>query len=80
MAQATTNMAASPAVSTNTTASANGSNGKGKREAKTPSATDAITKIIKILKQLTPLDRKRVLGFVNCEVFEGADESTSSAE
>lgn len=40
-------------------------NGASKREAKAPTAIEAITKITKILDQLSPTDRKRVLAFVN---------------
>lgn len=40
-------------------------NGEGKREAKVPTAVEAISKISKILDQLSPMDRKRVLAFVN---------------
>jgi hypothetical protein len=55
MAQATTttNSAESP---TNT---------NGKRDRSAPTAIEAITKIGKILDQLSPADRKRVLAFVN---------------
>jgi hypothetical protein len=48
-----------------TTPTADTTNGKGKREAKAPTAIDAISKISKILDQLSPTDRKRVLTFVN---------------
>lgn len=40
-------------------------NGNGKREAKVLTAAEAITKITKILDQLSPLDQKRVLAFIN---------------
>lgn len=46
--------------STNTNGNANG---KAARTAPTP--IEAITKISKILEQLSPSDRKRVLAFVN---------------
>jgi hypothetical protein len=39
-------------------------NGNGK-QAKVPTAIEAITKITKILDQLSLTDRKRVLAFVN---------------
>jgi hypothetical protein len=39
--------------------------GNGKRERSAPTAIEAITKIGKILDQLSPSDRKRVLAFVN---------------
>jgi len=48
-----------------TTTTTESTNGDGKREAKAPTAIEAITKISKILDQLTPTDRKRVLAFVN---------------
>jgi hypothetical protein len=63
-AQATTTNA-------NTSNTNNGSNtgtegnGKGKRDPKPPTAIEAASKIGKILEQLTPADRKRVLAFVN---------------
>ena len=41
------------------------SNGATKREAKTVTPVEAITKISKILDQLSPTDRKRVLAFVS---------------
>jgi hypothetical protein len=51
----------SPGSSTN----GNGNtDGNGKQRA-VPTAVDAITKISKILDQLSPTDRKRVLAFVN---------------
>jgi hypothetical protein len=61
MAQAHTQQA-----TTNTQVTNNGnSNTSTKREAKPPTAIEAITKISKILDQLSPSDRKRVLAFVN---------------
>jgi hypothetical protein len=48
-----------------TTTPDSSTNGNSKREAKVPTALEAITKITKILDQLTPADRKRVLAFVN---------------
>ena len=39
-----------------------------------PTPIEAISKITKVLDQLSPIDRKRVLAFVN----EGADESQGS--
>ena len=48
----------------NTNPTANG-DGTAKREVKPPTAIEAITKITKILDQLSPTDRKRVLAFVN---------------
>ena len=56
-------MAQAQATATNTQA-ATTTNGS-KREAKVPTAIEAITKITKILDQLSPTDRKRVLAFVN---------------
>ena len=51
-------------TNTNGNTTDNGSTaGKGVRSA--PTAVDAISKISKILDQLTPTDRKRVLAFVN---------------
>ncbi len=47
-----------------TTTNASTTNGNGK-QAKVPSPIEAITKISKILDQLTLADRKRVLAFVN---------------
>jgi hypothetical protein len=55
MAQATT-------TATTTTTSSPDGNGK---QAKVTTAIEAITKISKILDQLSPTDRKRVLAFVN---------------
>ncbi len=50
------------------------SNGEGKqREAKVPTAVEAITKISKILDQLSLPDRKRVLAFVS-EGVNGSGE------
>jgi len=37
----------------------------GAKQSKPPTAIEAITKISKILDQLSPTDRKRVLAFVN---------------
>lgn len=48
---------------TNTNGSTNGSTSARKRAEMTP--VDAISKISKILDQLSPNDRKRVLAFVN---------------
>ena len=50
---------------TTTDSSTTNGNGNGKREAKAPTAIEAITKITKILDQLSTPDRKRVLAFVN---------------
>ena len=50
-------------TNTNTNGSANGSANGKTRAAMTP--VDAISKISKILDQLGPADRKRVLAFVN---------------
>lgn len=51
------------ATTTNTDSTTNGnSSSKG---VKIPTAIEAITKITKILDQLTAPDRKRVLAFVN---------------
>ncbi len=52
-------------TATTTNADTTNGNGKGKREAKPLTAIDAISKISKILDQLSPTDRKRVLAFVN---------------
>lgn len=49
------------ATTTGTDSSTTNGNGK----TKTPTAIEAITKITKILDQLTEPDRKRVLAFVN---------------
>jgi hypothetical protein len=57
------------AQATTTTTSTPDGNGK---QAKVPTAIEAITKISKILDQLSPSDRKRVLAFVN--------ENNTSAE
>ncbi len=40
-------------------------NGDSTKQTKIPTAIEAITKITKILDQLSPTDRKRVLAFVN---------------
>lgn len=58
-------MAQAQAQTHATTTTADTTNGKGKREAKVPTAIEAISKISKILDQLSPADRKRVLAFVN---------------
>jgi hypothetical protein len=67
MAQATTTNANTGNTNTNTTNgnSSTEGNGKGKRDPKPPTAIEAAAKIGKILEQLTPTDRKRVLAFVN---------------
>jgi hypothetical protein len=57
-------------TATTTTSNGNGT-GKATREAKPLTAIDAISKITKILDQLSTPDRKRVLAFVN-ESSEGA--------
>ena len=67
MSQAT--MAPATTIPDSSTIHGNG-NGNGnvnvsKREAKGTTAIEAITKITKVLDQLTPSDRKRVLAFVN---------------
>jgi hypothetical protein len=59
MAQAT------QTTNTQTTNTETSANGNGKRETKALTAVEAITKISKILDQLSPADRKRVLAFVN---------------
>ena len=56
-------MAQTQATTTTPTPTTNGT-GNGK-QAKVPTAIEAITKITKILDQLSPTDRKRVLAFVN---------------
>ena len=49
-----------------TTTPTNGStNGKAKREVVPLTPIEAVAKISKILKQLTPAERKRVLDFVD---------------
>lgn len=48
-----------------TTTNSSTTNGNVTREAKVLTAIEAITKITKILDQLSPVDRKRVLAFVN---------------
>ena len=48
-----------------TTTDSSTTNGNGNSKTKTPTAIEAITKITKILDQLTAPDRKRVLAFVN---------------
>lgn len=58
-------MAQAQTTTTTTTGPSTNGNGDGKREAKVPTAIEAITKVSKILDQLTPADRKRVLAFVN---------------
>ena len=68
MAQAATNQTSqSPTPSEPSTANGNGN---GKREAKPPTALEAMTKISRILKLLKPDDRKRVLTFLNDETHE----------
>lgn len=66
-------MAQAPATATSTTTPSTNGNGTGtaKREAKPLTSIDAVTKISRILNQLSPADRKRVLAFVS--------ESTSDA-
>jgi hypothetical protein len=61
MAQTHTNTA-TPTTSTPTNGS---TNGKAKREVVPLTPIDAVAKISKILKQLSPADRKRVLDFVD---------------
>ena len=58
MAATTTN---TPAPNGNSTEG----NTNGKRTREAPTAIEAISKIGKILDQLSPADRKRVLAFVN---------------
>ncbi len=58
-------MAQAPATTTSTTASSTNGNGTAKREVKVLTPIDAVTRISKILNQLSPTDRKRVLAFVN---------------
>ena len=74
MAQGTT--------TTNTTTTTNGNtNGNGagtaKREAKVPTAVDALGKITKILDQLKPMDRKHTLAFVTASYDSETGESTT---
>lgn len=52
-------------ANTTTTPDSSTAGSNGKRETKAPTAIEAITKITKILDQLTSADRKRVLIFVN---------------
>lgn len=61
---------------TTTTTETTETNGKGKRESKQMTATDAISKIDKILAPLTLSEKKRVLAFVTDtvnEIKESAD-------
>ena len=53
-----------------TTTETTETNGKGKRESKQMTATDAIQKIDKILAPLTLSEKKRVLAFVTDTVNE----------
>ena len=63
MAQATQAAPTNTSDSTNTdSTNNNGTNGKQKAA---PTAIEAITKISKILDQLSTADRKRVLAFIN---------------
>ncbi len=71
MAQGTTTTNAS---TNNGNTNGNGA-GTAKREAKIPTAIDAISKITKMLDALTPADRKRTLAFVNASYENG--ESTT---
>jgi len=50
---------------TSTTGSTDGNGDSKQREAKIVTPIEAITKITKILDQLSQTDRKRVLAFVN---------------
>lgn len=52
-------------------------NGNAKREAKAPTAVDAINKITKVLDLLTPSDRKRTLAFVNASYNSETGESNA---
>ncbi len=60
-------MAQTQATTTTTNAgpSNNGAGNGTSKQAKVPTAIEAISKITKILDQLSPTDRKRVLAFVN---------------
>jgi len=49
---------------TQATTTTSETNGNGKHRA-VPTAIEAITKVSKILDQLSPADRKRVLAFIN---------------
>ena len=60
-----------PSTATPTNGSTNG-NGKTKTPAAPMTPIDAVAKISRILKQLSPADRKRVLDFV--------DDRSSSGE
>ena len=53
------------AQTTPTTTNASTGNGRAPREPKVLTAIDAISRIGKLLEQLSPSDRKRVLAFVN---------------
>jgi len=65
MAQATTTNANTGNTNNGNTNTSTEGNGKGKRDPKPPTAIEAAAKIGKILEQLSPVDRKRVLAFVN---------------
>jgi hypothetical protein len=58
-------MAQTQANASTTTPTNGNANGKAKREAVPLTPIDAVAKISKILKQLSPADRKRVLDFVD---------------
>ena len=60
----------------NTNTNGNGA-GTTKREAKAPTAVDALGKITKILDQLKPMDRKRTLAFVTASYDAETGESTT---
>ena len=58
-------MAQAQTTPTTTNASTANGNGRAPREPKVLTAIDAISRIGKLLEQLSPSDRKRVLAFVN---------------
>jgi hypothetical protein len=68
-------MAQAQTTAQTTTTPGSSTNGNGKREVKPPTAIEAITKITKILDQLTPPDRKRVLAFVNESNVDNVDNA-----
>jgi hypothetical protein len=62
MAQAQTNTTPNPSTNGNTNGNTNGT---AKRDPAPLTPIDAVAKISRILKQLSPADRKRVLDFVD---------------
>ena len=56
-------MTTTATTATNTPGSSTDTNGKGAKQGPTP--IEAISKISKILEQLSDSDRKRVLAFIN---------------